>query len=152
MANHDKVPSVISYSAPSLKGEQQWGSSLSEDAVAMVHTKLELELNDITKELDSTIQALNGMQNLRFQDLKSSTSEGRFLGYTHKGPEEIISDYLNKVLQYLRKDLSPFAELVSDALATDLVVTIPAVSSSISLGTSRLIIHKGWSYTGTSHG
>src|SRR6202008_3956365 len=34
MGNHDKIPSVYSYSPSSLKGEQQWGFSLSEKAIA----------------------------------------------------------------------------------------------------------------------
>lgn len=44
MGNHDKIPSVISYSPSSHVGEQQWGASLSPDAVTMVHTKLELDV------------------------------------------------------------------------------------------------------------
>jgi hypothetical protein len=39
---HDKIPSVISYSPATEVGEQQWGLSLSPDAVAMVNTKLEV--------------------------------------------------------------------------------------------------------------
>ena len=73
MGNQDKVPSVISYSACSEAQEEQWGSDLSPDAIAMVNTKLELEVqDDKSDELELILQALDGMHDLNFQFVKDS--------------------------------------------------------------------------------
>ena len=73
MGNHDKIPSVYSYSPGSQAGEQQWGASLSPEAVAMVNTKLELDVQDNkSDELELILQALDGMHNLDFQHVKAS--------------------------------------------------------------------------------
>jgi len=69
MANHERVPSVISYSPPSHAQEQQWGADLSPNAVAMVHTKLALDIGDTSEELDLILDALDGMKNLQFQNV-----------------------------------------------------------------------------------
>jgi hypothetical protein len=58
MGNMMKVPSVISYSLKTDKNERQWGSDLSRNAIAMVHTKLQLDVDHTSSELDLILQAL----------------------------------------------------------------------------------------------
>ncbi|KAJ4412725.1 hypothetical protein N0V91_000487 [Didymella pomorum] len=125
MDNHDKVPSVISYSQPGAKGEQQWGSSLSSEAVAMVHTKLELGLQNVLGELDMTLQILDGMKNLDFDQLLLSRGNEELPPYSHKSPEAIVTDYLTKVFAWLDQKLQSFGAVLREQVATDIVVTIP---------------------------
>ncbi|KAJ8111356.1 hypothetical protein OPT61_g6033 [Boeremia exigua] len=125
MDNHDKVPSVISYSRPSQKGEQQWGSSLSPDAVTMVHTKLELGIQNVAGELDMTLQLLDGVNNLDFNiDFMGKGSQD-LPPYSHKNPEEIVTDYLRRVFQWLEQEVERFDAVLRKHIATDIVVTIP---------------------------
>jgi len=128
MDNHDKVPSVISYSEPTEAKEQQWGSSLSPDAITMVHTKLELDVHDVSEELDLILQSLDGMRNLHFQHIKAS---GGLPAYTEKSAEEIVADYLAKVFTYLEKSVENFTKVLRDRISTDIVVTVPTVQLSI---------------------
>jgi hypothetical protein len=103
MLNADKVPSVISYSRPSEAMEQQWGSNLSENAVSMVHTKLELGVQDVLGELDMTLQVLDGMKNL-------------YLTKIFKRFYEAVED-----------SVEDFTAAFKRNTATDLVVTVPTV-------------------------
>ncbi len=62
MGNYVKVPSVKSYSAEENELEcEQWGSDLSRNAIAMTHTKLQLDVNNTSKELETVVQELEGM-------------------------------------------------------------------------------------------
>jgi hypothetical protein len=124
MGNHQKIPSRISYSE-SQNGEEQWGASLSKDAIAMINTKLELDLRGTSDELDLVLHTLDGMHNLDFQYVKSSgpTSE-----YTWKVPEEIVEDYLTKVCEYLYQAVTEFTEAYNRLVPTDIVITMPPVS------------------------
>jgi hypothetical protein len=75
MTNHDKIPSVISYSNAEnpKKPEEQWGADISDKAVAMLNTKLELDVQDNkTDELELTLQALDGMGDLNFSKVKEA--------------------------------------------------------------------------------
>jgi hypothetical protein len=125
MNNTWKVPSVISYSPCSEEQEQQFGFSLSPDAVAMVNTKLELDVqDDKADELDLIIQALEGMDNLSFENVKAANG---YPAYTWKAPEDIVTDYLTKVFPYVNKQLDENATL-RKGLKVDIVVTVPVVS------------------------
>jgi hypothetical protein len=124
MGNHDKIPSVISYSPASSEEEQQWGASLSPEAIAMVHTKLELDVHDTSEELDSILQAMDGMHNLHFQNVKVTQGLPE---YTWKGPEEIVEDYLTKVFDYLLEAVDDFTDELRAEIPVDIVITIPAV-------------------------
>ena len=133
MGNLDKVPSVISYSPSSGAQERQWGASLSPEAVAMVHTKLQLEVHKTSEELDLIIQALDGMGDLDFQHVQNA--EG-LPSYTWKGPERIVEDYLTKVFDAFLPAIEEMAGLTEEVRAqmlTDIVVTIPAVCHRIAL-------------------
>lgn len=123
MANDSKVPSVIAYS---LGKERNWGSSLSPQAVAMVHTKLQLDVSEPTAELDLILQALDGMHNLDFGYIKSTSGTPI---YTNKAPEEIVEDYLTKVLEYVLKAVEGWTEGYRRVTPVDIVATIPAVCS-----------------------
>lgn len=125
MRNQDKVPSVISYSGKVEKSEQQWGSDLSRGAIAMVHTKLQLDVDDTSTELDQILESLEGMQDLNFQYIKNTEGSPR---YTRRGPEEIVADYLERVFEYLVTAVSKFTEEWRTQAPVDIVATIPAVS------------------------
>jgi hypothetical protein len=124
MSNQDKVPSVISYSRASHKGQQQWGSDLSKDAIAMVHTKLRLDVDNTSEELDQILEALEGMHNLNFQYIRNLAGLPKF---TRKEPEEIVADYLEKVFGRLLEAISSFTPEWRAQTPVDIVATIPAV-------------------------
>jgi len=120
----EKVPSVISYSSP----EHEWGDALSENSVSMVHTKLELDVQSLLGELDMTLQVLNGMSNLNFDGMLSNISNnGDVPAYSYKSPEDIVTDYLRKIFQYLYGEVDQFGQLARKHIATDIVVTVPTV-------------------------
>jgi hypothetical protein len=130
MLNQGKVPSVISYSPQSELMEEQWGSSLSPNAVSMVHTKLELGMQDVLGELDMTLQVLDGMKNLSFADMMAANGDYDRPAYSHKAPEEIVTDYLTKVFLRLEEAVEDFTDAFRIHTATDIVVTVPTVSEA----------------------
>ncbi|KAI4930474.1 uncharacterized protein J4E92_004306 [Alternaria infectoria] len=133
MDNEEKVPSVISYSRSSQAGEQQWGKSLSADAVTMIHTKLELGVEDLLGELDMTLQVLDGMKNLNFDEMMLSKGQNDLPPYSHKSPEEIVTDYLEKLFAYVQMEVRVDENNVfAKHTTTDIVVTIPTVCPQIS--------------------
>ena len=124
MDNDPKIPSVISYSS-STDGSQQWGKSLSPEAVTMINMKLELDVQDNkTDELELIIQALDGMSNLHFQHVRASKGCPE---YTWKTPEEIVTDYLSRVYQCLDKEIEKFSPELRARLPVDIVITVPVV-------------------------
>jgi hypothetical protein len=128
MGNHDKVPSVISYSLKGPNKEQQWGADLSPQAVAMVHTKLQLDVEDAAAELDLILQMLDGIQNLSYRYITDSGGKPK---YPRKGPEEIVADYLTKVFEFLLKAVAELTEDLRSRIPVDIVATIPAVGSQL---------------------
>jgi hypothetical protein len=144
MRNDPKIPSVISYST-SDEEYQQWGGSLSPDAVAMMHTKLELDLHDTPGELALTLQALDGMYNLQFQYVRASRGLPE---YTWKAPEDIVEDYLAKVFDCLLERLQDYSEELRARISVDIVITVPAVCHHIALYVGAAKFHvQNWSYT-----
>ncbi|KAH7342511.1 hypothetical protein BKA65DRAFT_504250 [Rhexocercosporidium sp. MPI-PUGE-AT-0058] len=123
MGNSKKIPSVISYSLKTQKGEQQWGADLSPQAIAMVHTKLQLDVVEPEAELDLVLQSLDGMWNLDFQYIKSQEGNPK---YTCKGPEEIVEDYLSHVFAFLLEAVSTFTVELRREIPVDIVATVPA--------------------------
>lgn len=122
--NTSKVPSVISYSEPSELGEQQWGARISADAIAMVHTKLELDFQPVIGELDLILESLDGMRNLDFTQIKET---GGHPPYTYKSAEQIVTDYLTKIFEWLLQAVKKMTKTLRDTISTDIVVTIPTV-------------------------
>jgi hypothetical protein len=123
MGNHLKIPSVISYSLRSQANEEQWGTDLSPRAIAMVHTKLQLDVDGTSAELDLILQALDGMHNLNFQYIIDHGGDK----FPRKTPEEIVKDYLTKVFDYLFKAVEQFPEALRKTIPVDIVATVPAV-------------------------
>jgi hypothetical protein len=120
----EKVPSVISYS----RANYEWGGALSEDSITMVHTKLELGLQSRLGELDMTLQVLDGMSDLNIEKMMSTMCNYDDVpAYSHKSPEEIVTDYLRKVFQHLEMEVDRFGPVARKHTATDLVVTVPTV-------------------------
>lgn len=144
MSNLSEVPSVLSYSARSEAKEKQWGNDLSPDAVAMIHTKLELDVDDVSEELDFILQALDGMKDLNFKDI---IKPGGLPAYTDKSSEEIVTDYLEKIVERVLEEMlkSPrfnFSKELLDRISTDIVITIPTVELLTSTCCSfDLIVH-----------
>lgn len=132
MENLDKVPSVISYTKCSAD-YQQWGKSISPDAITMVHKKLELGPHSLQGELDLVVQVLEGMRNLNFEDIILANEDNMVPAYACKSPEEIVTDYLTKIFTYLDQSVDQFSEAFRRYTATDVVVTIPTVSTPKSL-------------------
>jgi len=125
MSNNPKIPSVYSYTLPQ-HGEEQWGESLSHDAMTMINTKLELEVQDNKSgELELILQALEGMGNLRFEHVKAARGCPE---YTWKSPEEIVTDYLIKVFQCVDREVEKFSPLLKARIPVDIVITVPVVS------------------------
>ncbi|KUJ18836.1 uncharacterized protein LY89DRAFT_717366 [Mollisia scopiformis] len=126
MDNHEKIPSVISYSlAPG--GEQQWGTNLSPEAIAMVHTKLQLDVAGPSEELELILQALKGMHKLDFKYIMEASGAPK---YPCKGPEDIVTDYLTRVfenlLQALKKEPFTITDSLRRTMPVDIIATVPA--------------------------
>lgn len=125
MGNHDKIPSVYSYSPASPAGEQQWGASLSPDAITMMNTKLELDVQDNKlDELELILELLHGTKNLGFEHVKASRG---YPAYTWKAPEEIVTDYLTQVFQCLDQAVPNFSSTLRAQIPVDIVITVPVV-------------------------
>ncbi|KAI4693068.1 uncharacterized protein J4E88_001439 [Alternaria novae-zelandiae] len=143
MDNEEKVPSVISYSRSSQAGEQQWGKSLSADAVTMIHTKLELGVEDLLGELDMTLQVLDGMKNLNFDEMMLSKGQNDLPPYSHKSPEEIVTDYLEKLFAYVQMEVRVDEDNVfAKHTTTDIVVTIPTKWSYMAMNSTYRALTK----------
>jgi len=128
ISNDEKIPSVISYSPASDKQGRQWGSNLSPNAVAMVHTKVASDIHDNSGELDLILEALDGMHDLKFQYIRAHQG---FPPYPWKRPEEIVEDYFTKLfdafLEAMTRRLDGgFPQELRDRLPVDIVVTSPA--------------------------
>lgn len=121
--NLPKVPSVISCSSTA-QGKLQWGKGINEDAVTMVHMKLELDVQSASDELRFIQQTLDGMNNLHFRNIENPANQ---LQYTHKKPEVIITDYLGLIFDHIREEISQFGEAIRQQTPVDIVATIPTV-------------------------
>jgi hypothetical protein len=122
MGNDVKVPSVVSYSPCSDLEEQQFGASLSPEAVAMVNTKLELDAQDTRlDELDLILQALEGMKDLDFEHVQRAQG---YPGYTWKGPEDIVTDYLTIAFAHFEKATEYLTEIKMN-VPVDIIITVP---------------------------
>lgn len=147
MDNHDKVPSVISYSKCSTAGERQWGSNLSPDAISMVHTKLELGVQSVLGELDMTLQVLDGMMDLNIGAILRTTKDHDLPPYSHLSPEAIITDYLTKVFLWFEQELEKFGPVFRRETATDLVITVPTEWSYMAMNsTFRALTKAGFNH------
>ncbi|KIY02396.1 uncharacterized protein Z520_02534 [Fonsecaea multimorphosa CBS 102226] len=122
MGNHKKIPSVISFSPSTDAMEQQWGSDLSENAISIIHTKLELDLQDVDGELDLMIQALDGMDNFSFDHIKGA---GALHAFSDKSAEQVVTEYLSRVFEHLESAIANFSTSFRVRVPVDIVVTVP---------------------------
>ena len=123
MSNNHKVPSVYSYALAN-KGEENWGTDISENAVTMVNTKLELEIRDKRlDELELTLQLLERTGSLSFGHVRRS---GACPEYTWKTPIEIVTDYMTNVCECVVRSLG-LGNPVNTKNTIDIVVTVPVV-------------------------
>jgi hypothetical protein len=126
MKNHDKIPSVISYSK-SPNGEHQWGSDLSADAICMVHQKLELGIGTSSTELDLLLKTMEGVAGLNFNSLKAAAPIPEYP--THL-PEQIVTDYIEHafgaVIAFINKE---YTSTFIQTTPVDVVMTMPAVGA-----------------------
>lgn len=128
MNNSDKVPSVISYHPPTT-GEAQWGSDISPNSLAMVHTKWELDEHERKgDELEIILQQLEAMRNLDFSHIVNTNGQPQ---YSIKSPDIIVEDYLRKIFQRVMLHLESYRDLYRIDIKrapVDIVFTIPIVS------------------------
>jgi hypothetical protein len=117
--NEYKVPSEISYVAAPGRHDQ-WGFDIAPGATKMVWTKLELEKREMAEELQSILDALDGMKGLDGQQIDA---EFGLPSYPAKSPTEIVADFLERVREHVPTEIRP--EILG--LPIDLVVTAPAV-------------------------
>jgi len=94
----------------------------------MIHTKLELDIDDVSEELDFILQALDGMKDLNFEKIVEA---GGLPHYTDKSSEQIVTEYLEKiverVLEYMLTSSVGFSRELLDRISTDIVITVPTV-------------------------
>jgi hypothetical protein len=109
----------LSHTLRSQANEEQWATDLSPKAIAMVHTKLQLDVDGTSAEQDLILQA----HNLNFQYIIDHGGDK----FPRKAPEEIVRDYLTKVFDYLLKAVEPFTEALRKTIPVDIVATVPAV-------------------------
>ena len=124
--NTDKIPSVISFSPADEKMQRQWGYDLSHGAVAMIQTKLELDVQDISHELELIIQNLDGMNNLETAHIMRS---GGSLDFTYMSAEDVVTEYLSRVFEQVLSAVEKFSKPFLETTSVDVVVTVPTVST-----------------------
>lgn len=130
-----KVPSVISYS-PSRGHYSNWGDSVDPQALKMSWTKLQLDEQSRSQELEWILDAL---QNMKIS-MESLGQKKRMPPYPANSPVDVVSDYLMKIREVVVKFLRGKYGAVFDNLPKELVVTIPAVSSISIWYRTRLLI------------
>ena len=122
----DKVPSVISYDLSPAR-YQQWGYSIDPSSTVFQWTKLELKRRSVKDELDSLVELLDGLSNLRPDGLKDGVYPQR---HYCKSATEVVEDFLMKVARYWRSSLSTTSQHLFANIPIDLVISHPAVSPS----------------------
>jgi hypothetical protein len=125
MTMQAKVPSLISYGNDyGFEGGLQWGNNILPGAVAMMHTKLQLDVQTVSEELNLIMDALDGVKDFDFSHIQYSVASSQ---YTDKSAEEIITDYLTLVFNALCKQIEALMDTFRLLLPVDIVITIPAV-------------------------
>ena len=123
-----KVPSEISYSA-SQEHNYNWGFSIDKKAVKMSWTKLQLDQQSRAQELTWILEALKGMK----EGMANLNSEHGMPSYPAKNPTDIVADYLRKVREKVITELRSIYGAVFNDLPKEIVVTVPAVSTRLSV-------------------
>jgi hypothetical protein len=95
----------------------------------MVNTKLSLDVEDVSKELESIIDALDGMNNLNFTHIFDRAIA--YPAYSYKNAEQIVTDYLHLLFNHLLYSSAVFRNRGMEEIPVDVVITIPAVNTLI---------------------
>jgi hypothetical protein len=123
-ANNEKVSSDISYT-PSDGTAVQWGGSFSPGSLKLIWTKLELEQQSKSDELNLILAALHGTNNLDFRTIQQSQG---LPSYPAKDSVQIVTDYLVKVREKLCGHLvGEYTQELVNTISVDLVMSVPAV-------------------------
>jgi hypothetical protein len=93
----------------------------------MVHTKLELDLQEVQGELNLMLHALRGMKDLHFDELKKM---GALPAYSDQTAEQIVTAYLTRVFESASEVLSEYSQAILDRTPVVIVITVPTVSLS----------------------
>lgn len=123
-----KVPSEISYSGAN-NSERQWGYDIGKNALTLIWTKLELDEGERSEELQLILNALKGMRNLDFREIRNQNG---LPSYPAREPEDVIADYLSEVRKYAM--INPPGKInrtFLNMVPIDLVVTVPSVSDAV---------------------
>jgi hypothetical protein len=123
-SNTDKVPSVISFSTPTHLLESQWGYNLSPDAITMVQTKLALDVQDVSQELEWLVENLAGMKDLNTHFITNSQASP---DYTYLSAEDVVADYLGRVIEHVLDNEKGLVRKQLEQFAVDVVITVPTV-------------------------
>lgn len=99
---------------------------LSQDTVTMVHTKLELNLQDTLSELELTLQMLDGMQDLNFSRIRQDYGHDR-AAYVSKSPEDIITEFLTRVYRRVKEVVNEVLMASEGRFPITFVFTVPEV-------------------------
>jgi hypothetical protein len=121
----EKVPSKISYSKAS-KGNKQWGYLINKDSLVMQWTKLELETRSTTDEL-KTLQALMTGHPAIYNYTRDYNRHKHPPEHLCKSSEEIIRDYLRKVIKEWHESVMKNSKFALDRVPVDIVITHPVV-------------------------
>jgi hypothetical protein len=123
-----KVPSEISYSGAK-NFERQWGYDISENALTLIWTKLELDEGERSEELQLILNALKGMGNLDFEEIRNQNG---LPSYPAREPEDVIADYLSEVCKFVMTNPPGVIDRTFlDTVPIDLIVTVPSVSDAV---------------------
>jgi molecular chaperone DnaK (HSP70) len=140
--NTDKVPSVVSFSPPSNLFETQWGYNLSPDAISMVQTKLALDVQDVSQELEWLVDNLDGMKNLETSHITKSMASPE---YTYMSSEDVVTDYLSRVVEHVLDNERNLTRKQLEKFALDIVITVPTGwSDAAKNSTYRAVMRAGF--------
>lgn len=111
----------------------------------VVNTKMELDVSEKKgDELDLILQVLQGTAKLNFAHIKKSKNQ---LEYTWKNPEQIATDYLTKIFEYLENGKIEYfrkGSPVRQDVPVDIVISVPVVRfccTDLFIQDIRLIVH-----------
>ena len=123
-----KVPSELSYS-DTPAGHRQWGFDIDPKSERMVWTKLQFDIQPRDQELKWILRALDGMKDMKMNVTgPNGQSSNDFPTYE---AVDIASDYLKRVRKWVISDMErQYGRGYIDKLNTEIVVTIPAVSTT----------------------
>ncbi|KUJ09631.1 uncharacterized protein LY89DRAFT_274643 [Mollisia scopiformis] len=117
-----RVPSAISYSPTADMSQQQWGFSVSEDAIVYTRTKLDLDISSKEHMLGRISDFLDGASDLRFEAVLRARG---YPEHSWKDAQDMVSDYFRQVFHVVFEELAYMGGHLAQ-VAVDIVITTPA--------------------------